>query len=103
MMPVYTQDYDFTITVPNDIRVNDPNPFVEPVVASADADTRNPITLYLDIPSTLPDGQIENYKRQYYKNLFSAPTTAGYTQMIQERFRTAFGVIYGYQYGVPSV
>jgi len=102
-MPVYTQDYDFTVTVPNDIRANDPNPYVNVPIAEADADYRNQIIRYLDIPSTLPDGEGENYKRLYYKDLYSAPTTAGYTQMIQERFTTKFGVIYGYQHGVPAI
>lgn len=94
-MPTYTIDLNPLITLPNNIREGQPNPFFERHVDSLDK--RIEVEKSLDIPNTLPDGKNQNYKEQYYKDIFSANTTAGYTEMKQTTFATKFGVIYGYQ------
>lgn len=108
-MPYYTLPYPLPdptpyITLPNDIKDTTRNPFVEPVLEDDSffiGKTSEPNTRSLDAPSKLPDGNPQNYKRQYYKNLFSATTTAGYTEMQQVRFVRHTGAITGYQIGLP--
>ena len=101
-MPYYTQDYDFSITVPNDIRDGSPNPLVDgyiqdPTYVDGVGDHVYEVVHPL-IPNTrLADGEGENYKDQYYHNVHSAPTTAGYTNMEQHRFVQKTGVISGWQ------
>jgi hypothetical protein len=106
-MPVYTSPYPET-TLENDIRevngVVNLNPYV--VMDSQilqNLNDRIKVEHNLGPDTSLPDGKDENYKRQYYANVFSADTTAGYTQMKQTQFISKFGVISGYQIGVPAI
>jgi len=92
-MPYYTEAYDFSITLPNDIRDGAPNPFI-------DGYSNFPGTLSvksLGVPTKLPTGEGENYKGQFYKNIYSAQTTAGYTGLSQSTFYKGTGVMSGYQ------
>jgi len=101
-MPYYTQDYDFTITLPNDIRDGSPNPFVEGYIQDSTfvngvGDDVYEINNRLVPNSKLADGENENYKDQYYKDLYSAPTTAGYTNMEQHVFVSRGNILSGWQ------
>jgi len=101
-MPIYgtvITPLELQTTLPNNINADTLNPYIEPVLEAGSVwiDQTKP----LDVPTTLPDGEAENYTRPYYKNVFSAPTTAGYTQMQQVTFTRHTGMITGYQIGVP--
>lgn len=107
-MPYYVKDIPAT-TIENDIREVDGvvnlNPFIlmnSQVLKNNDK--RFEFEIELSSDSKLSEnGKNENYKRQYYQDVFSAPTTAGYTQMKQKVFFTKFGVSYGFQYGTPTI
>jgi len=88
-------------TLPNDIRAGNPNPNVEPVLQAGSVWITQ--ERLLRAPVTLPDGEGENYRRPYYQDVFSAPTTAAYTNMTQTTFTRHTGMITGYQVGVPQI
>jgi len=101
-MPYYTQDYNFAITLPNDIRDGSPNPFVDgyiqdPTFVNGVGDDVYEVSNLLVPDSKLADGEGENYKDQYYNDLYSARTTAGYTNIEQHVFVSKANVITGWQ------
>lgn len=103
-MPIYgivTTPLDLQTTLPNDIREGNPNPFLDPVLEAGSVWIEQ--DRLLRAPVTMPDGEAENYARPYYQNVFSAPTTAGYTNMRQVTFTRHTGMITGYQCGLPIV
>ena len=100
-MPIYTASYPMDVTLCNDLREGNPNPFVDKVLT--DLSYRNVIEYKLTANQYLADGEAQNYQRPYYSDLFSAPTTAGFTQITQTQYVTKFGVIYGHQTGVPAI
>ena len=103
-MPVYsypTTPLAIETTLPNDIRAGNPNPNVEPVLEAGSVWIEQ--DRLLRAPVTMPDGEAANYARPYYQNVFSAPTTAGYTNMRQVTFTRYTGMITGYQWGVPTI
>lgn len=101
-MPQYTQDFDFSVTLENDIREGQPNPFFDaykndPGFVDGVGEWGYEVVRSLDVPENLADGKERNYREQFYKNLHSAQTTAGHTGMKQHTFVTKWGVIYGWQ------
>jgi hypothetical protein len=102
-MPYYTEGYPFCVTLPNDIREGNPNPFAslrqifDSTFVDGVGDYVYEVTRPLVPNSKLPDGEAENYKRLYYNNLYSAPTTANYTDMEQHLFINKANVITGWQ------
>ena len=103
-MPIYgtvITPVELQTTLPNNINENTLNPFVEPVLQAGSVWITQERPLV--VPPTLPTGIAENYARPYYKNLFSASTTAAYTGMTQVTFIRHTGMITGYQVEVPAV
>jgi hypothetical protein len=101
-MPYYTEGYPFCVTLPNDIRKNDPNPFASTGIfdesyVNGVGQSVYEVSRSLDVDSKLSDGISENRKRLYYKNLYSASTTAGYTNLRQQLFVSKSKVITGWQ------
>lgn len=101
-MPIYgivITPAELEATLPNNINEDTLNPFVSPVLDedSVWIEQEKP----LDVPTTLPVGQDHYRPRLYYRNLYAAPTTAGYTNMTQVTFTRHTGMITGYQIGVP--
>ena len=103
-MPIYGMvitPAEILTTLTNDINANTLNPFVEPVLKTDSVWITQERPL---IPNTLlADGEAQNYRHIYYKNLCSANTTAGYTNMTQVTFTRHTGMITGYQYGLPTI
>jgi len=100
-MPIYTESFPTDVTLCNDIKSDNTNPYVEPVLTEDSVWIEQ--TKYLGVPLNLPDGEGENYRRPYYGDVFSAKTTAGYTNMQQVTFTRHTGMITGYQWGVPTI
>ena len=103
-MPIYgivITPTELETTLPNNINADTLNPFVEPVLEEDSVWIQQ--DRQLRAPVILPNGEVENYARPYYQNLFSAPTTAGYTNMKQVTFTRHTGMITGYQWGRPVV
>ena len=109
-MPIYgfvVTPADLETTLPNHIRDGNPNPFLEPVLEEDSVWITqiedSPVVGRLLIPQdNLSNGEADNYARPYYRNVFSAPTTAGYTQIRQVTFTRHTGMITGYQIGLPQ-
>jgi len=103
-MPIYgtvITPVELQTTLPNNINANTLNPFIEPVLEAGSVWIEQDRPLIPD--NSLPSGQAQNYTRPYYQNIFSAPTTAGYTNMHQVTFIRHTGMITGYQWGVPVI
>jgi hypothetical protein len=100
-MPQYTISAPLCMTLSGDIKEGTESVFndqiIDPSFVSGVGDFVYEIDNKLTPDSKLADGVAENFKDLYYKNVYSAQTTAGYTNMEQHLFVNKAKVISGWQ------